>query len=109
MSHNKVFTIDSAGDFIANETVIGTRAYVTTCWSLSPMKLLGTTSLAKGILRAHVPGIGTLTSIEYTETTSEDGTVKEFIPEILTGLTSGSTITTSNATITQALWCSDII
>ena len=49
------------------------------------------------------PGSGTLTSIEYTETTSEDGTVKEFIPgEILTGLTSGSTITTSNATITQA-------
>ena len=107
VSSIKVFTIGSAtGDFIANETAIGTRtATVTTNSAAVTLNetFLGTTSLAKGILRAHVPGSGTLTSIEYTETTSEDGTVKEFIPgEILTGLTSGSTITTSNATITQA-------
>ena len=103
----KVITVENAtGDFLRNETVIGTRtASVTTNSGAVTLNetLLGTTSLAKGILRAHTPSSGTLTSIEYTETASEDGTVKEFIPgEVLSGLSSGKTITTSNATITPA-------
>ena len=107
VSSTKTLTIGSAtGSYTAGETVIGTRTASTRANSGAVTlneTLLGTTSLAKGILRAHTPGSGTLTSIEYTEIASEDGTVKEFLPgEVLTGLTSGKTITTSNATITQA-------
>ena len=108
VSSNKVLTLTSVTgtDFPVGDTVIGTRTASTTANSGAVTlneTFLGTTSLAKGILRAHTPGSGTLTSIEYTETASEDGTVKEFVPgEVLTGLTSGQTITTSNATITQA-------
>ena len=107
VSSTKTLTIGSAtGSYTTGETVIGTRTASTRANSGAVTlneTLLGTTSLAKGILRAHTPGSGTLTSIEYTEIASEDGTVKEFLPgEVLTGLTSGKTITTSNATITQA-------
>jgi len=107
VSSTKTLTIGSAtGSYTVGETVIGTRTASTRANSGAVTlneTLLGTTSLAKGILRAHTPGSGTLTSIEYTEIASEDGTVKEFLPgEVLTGLTSGKTITTSNATITQA-------
>lgn len=107
VSSTKTLTIGSAtGSYTTGETVIGTRTASTRANSGAVTlneTLLGTTSLAKGILRAHTPGSGTLTSIEYTEIASEDGTVKEFLPgEVLTGLTSGKTITTSNATISQA-------
>ncbi len=108
VSSNKVLTLTSVTgtDFPVGDTVIGTRTASTTANSGAVTlneTFLGTTSLAKGILRSIHPASGTLTSIEYTETVSEDGTVKEFVPgEVLTGLTSGQTITTSNATITQA-------
>ena len=107
VSSTKTLTIGSAtGSYTVGETVIGTRTATTRANSGAVTlneTFLGTTSLAKGILRAHTPGSGTLTSIEYTEIASEDGTVKEFLPgEVLTGLTSGQTITTSNATITPA-------
>lgn len=108
VSSNKVLTLTSVTgtDFPVGDTVIGTRTATVSANSGAVTlneTFLGTTSLAKGILRAHTPGSGTLTTIQYTETASEDGTVKEFVPgEVLTGLTSGQTITTSNATITQA-------
>ena len=108
VSSNKVLTLTSVtgSDFPVGDTVVGTRTATVSANSGAVTlneTLLGTTSLAKGILRAHTPGSGTLTTIEYSETASEDGTVKEFVPgEVLTGLTSGQTITTSNATITQA-------
>ena len=107
VSSTKVLTVGSVtGSFTTGETVIGTRTASVRANSGAVTlneTLLGTTSLAKGTLRAHTPGSGTLTSIEYTEIASEDGTVKEFLPgEVLSGLTSGKTITTSNATITPA-------
>ena len=106
VSSNKILTISGAtSNFTRGETVIGTRtAVVRTTGSVTVNEtLLGTTSLAKGILRARIPGSGTITSIEYTEVASEDGTVKEFIPgEVLSGLSSGENITLSNTTITQA-------
>jgi len=107
VSSSKTLTVGSvSGSFTTGETVIGTRTASVGANSGAVTlneTLLGTTSLAKGILRTHTPGSGTLTSIEYTEIASEDETVKEFLPgEVLVGLSSGETITTSSASITPA-------